>query len=144
MRFCTLTLGCKVNQYETQAIENILKQQGHTLTHPGSGCDVCVLNTCAVTAESVRKSRQAARRMKKLEPGALIAVCGCMSQLSPEDAAALGADLIGGSGDRREFAFEIERMYNEKENKLLYSRARIIDDPTRRREIEELPPIGAA
>ena len=108
MRFCSLTLGCKVNQYETQGIGSILISRGHTPAKPGDGCDVCIINTCAVTAESVRKSRQAVRRLKKLEPGALIAVCGCLSQLDPQAAVTLGADLVGGSGDRYGFALEIE------------------------------------
>jgi len=104
MKFCTLTLGCKVNQYETQAIERILCEFGHTLVDLGDGCDVCILNTCAVTAESVRKSRQTIRRMKKLEPDALITVCGCYSHLESEEVADLGVDLIGGATDRCEFA----------------------------------------
>jgi len=66
-----------------------------------------------VTAESARKSRQAVRRLKKTEPDALIAVCGCLSQLDPGMAASLGADLIGGSGDRQGFALEIESLMKQ-------------------------------
>ena len=115
MRFCTLTLGCKVNQYETQAMESLLISRGHTKTEPGSGCDVCVINTCAVTSESSRKSRQAVRRMRTKEPDALIAVCGCMTQLEPELRDRLGADLTGGSGGRREFTLEIERLWEARQ-----------------------------
>ena len=115
MKFCVYTLGCKVNQYESQSIENILIARGHTLAKAGEGCDVCIVNTCAVTGESARKSRQAVRRLKKLEPGALVVVCGCLSELDPESATALGADLIGGSGDKEAFAIEIEkRSLNSK------------------------------
>ena len=96
MRFCTMTLGCKVNQYETLALEGILCKQGHELVNLGDGCDVCILNTCAVTVESERKSRQAIRRMKKLEPEAKIAVCGCYSKLKPESVKKAGADYIRG------------------------------------------------
>ena len=110
MIFCVMTLGCKANQYDAQAIEGILAGRGHTPAQAGQGCDVCIVNTCAVTAESARKSRQAVRRAKKLEPGALVAVCGCLSQLDPSAARELGADLVGGSGDRRGFALEIERL----------------------------------
>jgi len=91
----------------------ILISRGHTQVKQGEGCDVCIINTCAVTAESARKSRQLIRRLRKIEPGALIAVCGCFSQLEPATAKALGADLIGGSGNRREFALEIERIAAE-------------------------------
>ena len=94
MRFCTMTLGCKVNQYETHAIEGILKERSHELKVLGEGNDVCIINTCVVTAESVRKSRQAIRRMKKLEPEAIIAVCGCSSQLDPESILKLEVDMI--------------------------------------------------
>ena len=110
MKFCTVTLGCKVNQFETQAIESVLVSRGHTLQKPGGGCDVCVINTCTVTAESARKSRQAVRHAKKLEPGALIAVCGCFSQLEPITAKSIGADLVGGTGDRQGFALEVEKL----------------------------------
>ena len=111
MRFCSVTLGCKVNQYETQAIEGILAARGHMRLSPGAGCDVCIINTCAVTSESAGKSRQAVRRMKKLEPGAIIAVCGCLAQLEPSVISEIGADLIGGAGDRRGFALELEHLF---------------------------------
>jgi len=104
-----MTLGCKVNQYETAAIEGQLQNRGHELVAVGDGCDICILNTCAVTAESVRKSRQAIRRMKKLEPSALVAVCGCYSQLEPEAVKNLGADLVSGATDRLGFAQKVEQ-----------------------------------
>ena len=107
MRFCTITLGCKANQFDTSTMEGILAEHGHVQVKLGDGCDVCVINTCAVTAESVRKSRQAVRRVKKLEPNALVAVCGCFSELEPETAASIGADLIGGADNRESFALEI-------------------------------------
>jgi len=137
MRFCTATFGCKVNQVETLAIENILTSRGHVLAEPGEGCDACIINTCTVTAESARKSRQAVRRMKKLEPGAVIAVCGCLSQLEPGKAGELGADLVGGSGDRRGFALEIEKMLGRSERKV------VVDDAAGRRLFEELPTGGS-
>ena len=114
MRFCSQTLGCKVNQYETQAVESILISRGHVRAQPGDGCDICIINTCAVTEESLRKSRQAIRRMIKNEPNALIAVSGCFSQLDPLTVASLGADIIGGSGDRQSFALEIEKKAEHK------------------------------
>jgi len=114
MKFCTTTLGCKVNQVETEAVESLLISNGHELKKAGEGCDACVINTCAVTAESVRKSRQAVRRMRKLEPNALIAVCGCLSELEEDDIKALNADIIGGSGDRIAFALELEKKHYER------------------------------
>ncbi|MDR1588745.1 MAG: tRNA (N(6)-L-threonylcarbamoyladenosine(37)-C(2))-methylthiotransferase MtaB [Oscillospiraceae bacterium] len=110
MRFCVETLGCKVNQFESQAVEAVLTARGHTVCAPGDGCDVCIVNTCSVTAESGRKSRQAVRRLRRLEKDALVAVCGCYAQLSPDAAAALGADIVMGSGDRIKLADTIERV----------------------------------
>ena len=142
MRFCFETLGCKVNQYETQALEAILKARGHTVAEPGSGCDAAVVNTCAVTAESGRKSRQAVRRLKTLEPEAVVAVCGCFSQVSPEEAAALGADLVAGSGDRLRFIDLLEEMCAERAEWNATDKppvTRLLDEPAKRRGFEELP-----
>jgi threonylcarbamoyladenosine tRNA methylthiotransferase MtaB len=156
VRFCSETLGCKVNQYETQAVEAILTSRGHTLMNPGDGCDAVIVNTCAVTAESGRKSRQAVRRLQKLEPDAVVAVCGCFSQVSPEEVRDLGADLVFGSGDRHLFADELERAVTERTKKKRNSDtaravadktskqqnnspATHIDDALKRRDFEELP-----
>jgi len=103
MRFCTLTLGCKVNQYETGILERILINHGCDLVSAGDGCDICIINTCAVTVESEKKSRQAIRRLKKLEPAALIAVCGCYSQLAPESVKQIGVDFLSGVENKEEF-----------------------------------------
>ena len=127
MRFSIITLGCKVNQYESQAMESILRELGNEPVALGDGCDVCVLNTCAVTAESVRKSRQLIRKMKKLEPGALIAVCGCYSQLEPKELENLEVDLIGGVYNRKKF---VEQICHSDKSKDLSSQC----------IIEELPP----
>ena len=108
MRFCIKTLGCKVNQYEAQAIESILRDRGHISVPLGEGNDICILNTCAVTSESERKSRQLIRKMKRLEPNALIAVCGCYSQLDPSVFSGLGVDFVSGVYDRHAFALKVE------------------------------------
>ena len=131
-----MTLGCKVNQFETQAIENILISRGHIQVAPGDGCDICIVNTCAVTADAARKSRQAVRRLKNSEPNALVAVCGCLSQLDPQAAAELGADLAGGSGGRQAFALEIERVCGSK-------KIALADEQGEATAFEELPPGSA-
>jgi len=133
MRFCTVTLGCKVNQFETSAIGSILDLRGGTQVKPGEGADVCIVNTCAVTAESERKSRQIVRRVRKLEPDARIAVCGCLSQMAPSEIERLGVDFIGGTGDRNGFVSMIEDCSNGRPLTL-------IDDPTERRLFEESSP----
>ena len=114
MRFCIETLGCKVNQFESQALITMLTERGHTLVPSSAEFDACIVNTCAVTTESVRKSRQTARRLKGRTPGAFLAVCGCSSQLDPVAARLLGADLVGGSGDRVKFADDLERLFENR------------------------------
>ena len=126
MKYYAATLGCKVNQFETQAVEAILQSHGH---EQGTPADVVIINTCAVTAESGRKSRQLIRRLKDENPGALIAVSGCYSQLSPEDAENIGVDIIWGSGDRKKFVEAIEKG----------AAARFVDDPFKRLNYEALP-----
>jgi len=91
-------------------MENILCERGHRAVALGESCDVCIINTCAVTAESERKSRQAVRRMKKLEPNAMIAVCGCYSQLNTDAVRKLNVDIIGGVGDRLGFVANVDRL----------------------------------
>lgn len=79
-----MTLGCRVNQYESQALSEHLAALGYKNADFRDRCDVYVINTCAVTEESVRKSRQMVRRASKRNPEAFLAVCGCASQLSPD------------------------------------------------------------
>ena len=114
MRFATTTLGCKVNQCDTRALDKALVRRGHEHVTLGDGCDLCVVNTCSVTAESVRKSRQTIRRIKKLEPTAFIAVCGCYSQLQPDEVKALGVDFVSGTGDKEKLALEIEQVVADR------------------------------
>ena len=134
MKFHIHTLGCKVNQYESQALETLLTERGHKIAGESEDCDVIIINTCSVTAESDRKSRQAVRKFRKQYPDAVVAVCGCFSQISPDAAEQLGAELVAGSGDRLAFLDEIERVYNEK------IKIRSVDEALRRRDFERLPP----
>ena len=133
MQYIIATLGCKVNQYETQAMERLLRERGHIGAPPGGIADAVIVNTCAVTAESGRKSRQMIRRLRDENPGAVVAVAGCYSQLSPEESAAIGADVIFGTHDHAGFIDAVERAVQSREG------ARFHDDPFRRREFEKLP-----
>ena len=103
MKFAFYTLGCKTNQYETQAMERLLTDLGHEIGHFDEACDGYVVNTCSVTAVADKKNRAVIRRCRKAHPGAVIAVCGCYSQHDAEAVRALGVDVIGGSADRRKF-----------------------------------------
>ena len=136
MVFAFHTLGCKVNQYETQAMEEILLSRGHTLAPFEGEADVYIINSCTVTAVSDKKSRQTVRQARKRAPGAIVALCGCYPQVSPEEAAKLDADLIGGSGDRMGFLNLLEQMAENRQKTVA------VDDAFRRRTFEQLPAGG--
>ena len=104
MKASICTLGCRVNQYESDAIAERLREKGFTLVPYGQACDVAILNTCTVTGESDRKSRQLIRRTLSTIPDAAVIVTGCFAQISPEAAAALGADVVVGNGDKGRIA----------------------------------------
>ena len=133
MKYIITTLGCKVNQYETQAMETILNEHGHEPAAPGELADAVIVNTCAVTAESGRKSRQLIRRLHGENPGAVLAVCGCYSQIEPEAAAELGAQVIFGAADRAKLVEAVEKAVASGEG------CRDTDEPFKRRAIEKLP-----
>ena len=99
MKVAICTLGCKVNQYETQALEQELMHRGHTLTDFEETADIYVVNTCSVTAVSDKKSRQMLRQAKRRNPAAVIAACGCYAQTHPEDVKKLDLDVIARNRD---------------------------------------------
>ena len=138
MRIAIYTLGCKVNQYETQAMEQELLRRGHELVPFEEEADGYIVNTCSVTAVSDKKSRQMIRRCKKRNPAAVVAACGCYVQTHPDEAAGLDIDLIAGTGDRMAFLDLFEQAAGEKQPLTL------LDDALRRREFEVLPAGGMA
>ena len=109
MKIGIYTLGCKVNQYETQAMEQELTARGHELVDFESPADAYIINTCSVTAVSDKKSRQMIRRAKKNSPDAVVAACGCYVQTHEEEAKSLGIDLLMGTNDRTRFLDRLER-----------------------------------
>ena len=133
MNYSIVTLGCKVNQVESASLAKLLEARGFTPCPPGQPCEVCIINTCAVTGESARKSRQAVRRVLAHNPGAFVAVCGCWSQLCPEQAEALGAHLVSGSGERLDFVDALCRCV------AAHTRCRLETQPRKRRLFEKLP-----
>ena len=136
MKIAFYTLGCKVNQYETQALEQLVTQRGHSLVPFEEAADAYVINTCTVTAVSDKKSRQVIRRARKAAPDAVIAVCGCYPQTHPEDVEQLGVDLISGTGDRAGFVELLEREWRERRP------ITALDDAFQRRAFESLPAGG--
>ena len=136
MKIAFYTLGCKTNQYETQAMERLLTDRGHEIGAFEEVCDAYVINTCSVTAVADKKNRAVIRRCRREHPQALIAVCGCYTQHAAEAVRALDVDVLGGSGDRAAFvdmllAALAERSHREQ-----------VDQALRRREFEILPPGG--
>ena len=97
MKAVVFTLGCKVNSYESSALVNGLKELGYEVTDRLSFADLYILNTCAVTAEAEKKSRQAIARVKKYNPNAKIVVCGCAAQKSPQSFLDKGVSLVYGA-----------------------------------------------
>ncbi len=140
MRIAIQTLGCKVNQYETQAMEAALAARGHTLVPFEDRADAYIVNTCTVTAVSDKKSRQMIRAARKRSPGAVVAVCGCYAQTAPDAVAALGVDLVAGTGGRMAFLEALEQLARPRP-----ARPRLLlDDAMARRAFEPLPAGGLA
>lgn len=147
MRIAICTLGCKVNQYETQAIERELLRRGHTLVDFEEPADAYVVNTCSVTAISDAKSRRMLRRAKARNSDAVVAACGCYAQTRAEDVKALGVDVLAGTSDRIGFLDLVEEAARDK----AIGRAALdktplvrLDDALRRHEFEPLPAGGLA
>ena len=136
MRFAFHTFGCKVNQYETQAMEQLLRDQGHEICRFDESCDGYIVNTCSVTGEADRKNRSLIRRCRKNHPEAVIGVCGCYSQHAKEAVEELGVDVVSGSAGRENF---ISMMLSALEDR---QRRSEVDAALRRRIFEVLPAGG--
>ena len=96
-----LTLGCKVNQYESEAIAERLTARGYEIRPSSEECDAYIINTCTVTAESDRKARQFIRRAISKNPAAYVLVTGCLAQTDPENISAIaGVDYVCGNTDK--------------------------------------------
>jgi len=133
------TLGCKVNQYESQAMERELLRRGHTLADFDGPADAYIVNTCTVTAVSDKKCRNLIRRARKNAPEAVVAVCGCYAQTDPGTVAALGADLVSGSAGRMAFLDKLEELLRARRAQVV-----CVDNALARRDFERLPAGGAA
>ena len=144
MKYAFYTLGCKVNQYETQAMEQLLLARGHDLGAFDEVCDAYIINTCTVTATGDRKSRSMVRRARRLNPDAAVGICGCYAQVSPGEAAALEADVVSGTGDRLGFLEALERAAAARMAGLTPAQAVRVDPARKRGGFEVLPAGGLA
>ena len=133
MKFGFYTLGCKVNQYETQAMEQLLKSQGHEICGFTAGCDGYIINTCSVTAVADKKNRAVIRRCRRENPNAVIGVCGCYPQHAAKTLEGLGIDVIGGSNGREGFLSDLLATLEDRKSR------ENVDNALRRRAFEVLP-----
>lgn len=129
--FCTL--GCKVNQYETEAMSELFKEKGYALKKFEEKSDIYIINTCTVTATGDKKSRQMIRRALYTNPEAIIAVTGCYAQVAPEEVKKIqGVSLIIGTNKKREIVNIIEEYVETKEEKA------VVEDILKDKEYKEM------
>ncbi len=109
-----MTLGCKVNQFETETMEGLFRQRGYDIVSFAEKADVYVINTCSVTSLGDRKSRQMIRRAKRQNASAIIAVTGCYAQVSPDEVKAIeGVRIVLGTKERRRIVDYVEQAAME-------------------------------
>ncbi len=120
MRVYFHTLGCKVNQYETQCMRELFEKKGYTVSSEGEQFDIAVINSCTVTAESDRKTRQVLNRLRRENPDAVIVLTGCMAQTFKGDGDLLNsADIVIGNTDTRKVIEYTERFLKEKQKQIV-------------------------
>ena len=116
MKVTFYTLGCKVNQYETEAMREAFAAAGHTPVPNDAPFDAAVINSCTVTAESDRKTRQILHKVRRENPEAIIILTGCMVQAFSEEAKALtDADIVCGNTDVKKTVEYAERFLKDGE-----------------------------
>lgn len=115
MKVAFHTLGCKVNQYETEALRLKFQERGYEITGETEFADIYVINTCTVTGLADRKSRQYIRKMKKLNPRSVVAVTGCYAQIKPEEVGAVeGVNIVTGTNEKGKLVDYIEEFIRER------------------------------
>ncbi len=125
MKIAFHTLGCKVNQYDTQVMLELLENAGHEIVEYGQPADACIINTCTVTHIADKKSRQAVSHARETMPGAKLVLTGCYAQSAPEAVSKInGIDLVVGISDRNRIAELVEILFDGKHDK------RVIVSPT--------------
>lgn len=135
MRCCFITLGCRVNQYESDAMAELLREAGWEVTDDPSVSDLCIINTCTVTNIADRKSRQMISKAHRLNENAKLIACGCFTQRSPEEAKRLsGVDAVLGSADKNKIVDIAASLFENEHGEAEV----LVRDVMREREFEEL------
>lgn len=115
MKVAFHTLGCKVNQYESEALCLKFRDRGYEITGETDYADIYIINTCTVTGLADRKSRQYIRKMKKKNPDAVVAVTGCYAQVSPDEVQAVeGVDIVTGTNEKNKLIDYIEEFMKDR------------------------------
>ena len=131
MRVSAYTLGCKVNQYDTEGVLSSFRERGYEIVPFNEETDVVIINTCTVTAESDKKSRQIIRRARENNPQAILVVMGCYTQTAAKEVAEIvGVDIILGTSGREKIVDLVEQYLLEKKQIIR------VQNPE---EFEELP-----
>jgi threonylcarbamoyladenosine tRNA methylthiotransferase MtaB len=121
MKIAFHTLGCKVNQYETEALKEKFLNRGHQIVNENDFADVYIINTCTVTSLADRKSRQYIRRMKKLNADSIVAVTGCYAQVSPDEVAQIeGVNIVTGTNQKGRLVELVEQHLASKKDTSCY------------------------
>ena len=114
-----ITLGCKVNQYETNAMSQEFIEKGYEVVEHHEKADIYVINTCTVTNMSDRKSRQMLRRVKELNPNSIVIACGCYVQVAKDEVAKIeDIDLILGNNEKKNIVEHLEQYQKDKKKQL--------------------------
>ena len=122
MKVYFLTLGCRVNQYETDAARRLFLDNGHENVDSPEEADVCIVNTCSVTGEADRKSSQMLRRMAKNNPDAVIVAMGCASELKNGE---VPADIVIGTRDKNTVVTKVEEFFAHRGKELTHSASHV-------------------
>ncbi|MGI6204733.1 MAG: tRNA (N(6)-L-threonylcarbamoyladenosine(37)-C(2))-methylthiotransferase MtaB [Anaerovoracaceae bacterium] len=127
MKVAFKTLGCKVNQYETEALKEKFRAAGHVVVNENDPADIYVINTCTVTSLADRKSRQFIRRAKRINAESIVAVTGCYAQVSPDEIAEIdGVDIVAGTNEKMDLP-QIIASYKGGTEVLVTDRDKITD-----------------
>lgn len=114
MKVCVLTLGCKVNLYESEVIKEQFISNNFQIVDLNNNPNIIIINTCSVTNQSDSKSRKMIRRAKKINPDSIIVVCGCFAENHKENILSLGVDILIGNKDKSRIINLINDYYETK------------------------------
>ncbi|MBS4960152.1 MAG: tRNA (N(6)-L-threonylcarbamoyladenosine(37)-C(2))-methylthiotransferase MtaB [Clostridiales bacterium] len=113
-KVASFALGCKVNQYESEAISELFQQKGYEIVGIDDKADVYVINTCSVTNLGDKKSRQLIRKVRRQNPAAIVVAAGCYAQVAPQELEKIeGINLILGTKGRKEIVDLVENYHKE-------------------------------